>query len=333
MPRGEVGGWLTGFWGVVQYFCSSGVIANGMKRIEHLKKGDRVALAAPARAVSPEEMGPAIAMLEGWGLQVVVPEGLYEREGQLAGSDSHRAALMQQLLDDDTVKAILCCRGGYGTVRIVDRLDFSHFAQRPKWVVGYSDITVLHSHIHSLFGLPTLHATMPINITTDAFANNYPATDTLREALFGEKLEYSCKPHQLNRKGTAEGVLVGGNLSILYSLCGSKSEIDTTNKILFIEDLDEYLYHIDRMMMNLKRNGMFDHLLGLVVGQLSDMHDNTIKFGKTAEEIVSDCVKEYSFPVSFDFPAGHNGLYNHAMILGRPVTLEVGHETRLQWKA
>ena len=305
----------------------------GMIRPEYLKKGDKIAIAAPARKVTKEELLPAIKLFEKWGLEVFLPDHLFDSENQFAGCDDTRARLMQGLLDDPSIKAIVCARGGYGTVRIIDKLDFTQFQKVPKWIVGYSDVTVLHSHIHQQFGIETLHATMPINITTDAFANNYPATDSLRKALFGKQLEYSCKPHRLNRQGTADGVLVGGNLSILYSLCGSKSEIDTTNKILFIEDLDEYLYHIDRMMMNLKRNGMFDHLLGLVVGQLSDMHDNTIKFGKTAEEIVSDCVKEYSFPVSFDFPAGHNGLYNHAMILGRPVTLEVGHETRLQWKA
>ena len=331
MPRGEVGGWLTGFWGVVQYFCSNGVIANGMKRIEHLKKGDRVALAAPARAVSPEEMGPAIAMLEGWGLQVVVPEGLYEREGQLAGSDSHRAALMQQLLDDDTVKAILCCRGGYGTVRIVDRLDFSHFAQRPKWVVGYSDITVLHSHIHSVLGLPTLHATMPVNMTSGPT----PASESLRRALFGEKLDIEWNPRGIEADlSRGEGMalheveVVGGNLSILYSLLGSRSQMDTRGKVLLVEDLDEYLYHIDRMMQALKRSGMLDGLAALVVGGLTDMHDNTVPFGRRAEQIVLDAVAERDFPVLFGAPFGHLGDNNLALPMGTKCTLEIANSKK-----
>ena len=189
----------------------------GMDRIPYLKKGDRVALAAPARKVSPEEMAPAIAALESWGLQPVVPEGLYAAEGQLAGSDSHRATLMQSLLDDPEIRAIVCCRGGYGTVRIIDRLDFTRFAAHPKWIVGYSDITVLHSHIHATLGLPTLHATMPINFQP----HPTPATESLRRFLMGEKpspVDYEWDGNPLNHSGEACAEVVGGNLSILYSL-------------------------------------------------------------------------------------------------------------------
>jgi len=298
-----------------------------MRDIEHLKKGDRVALAAPARAVSPEEMAPAIAMLEGWGLQVVVPEGLYEREGQLAGSDSHRAALMQRLLDDDEVRAIFCCRGGYGTVRIVDRLDFTRFAESPKWVVGYSDITVLHSHIHRLLGLPTLHATMPINM----HGEETPATRTMHDFLFGtrrEAVEREWEPAALNREGTAQGAVTGGNLSILYSLLGSRSQVDTRGKILLVEDLDEYLYHVDRMMLALKRAGMLEGLAALVVGGLSDMHDNTIPFGRTAEQIVREAVEEYHYPVVFGSPFGHLGDNNLALPLGIKCTLEASNSKK-----
>ena len=280
-----------------------------------------MALAAPARAVSPEEMAPAIATLEEWGLKVVVPDGLYERDGQLAGCDGHRAALMQRLLDDPNIAAIVCARGGYGTVRIVDRLDLTRFAEHPKWIVGYSDVTVLHSHLQATLGLPTLHATMPVNFPTDG--SPCPATESLRHALFGTPQDIAWGAHPLDRKGTVQGMAVGGNLSILYSLLGSRSQVDTRGKILLIEDLDEYLYHIDRMMQALKRAGMLDGLAGLVVGALSDMHDNTIAWGHTAEEIVAEAVADHNYPVAFNAPIGHIGTANQAITLGIPLTLTI----------
>lgn len=280
-----------------------------------------MALAAPARAVSPEEMAPAIATLEEWGLKVVVPDGLYERDGQLAGCDGHRAALMQRLLDDPSIAAIVCARGGYGTVRIVDRLDLTRFAEHPKWIVGYSDVTVLHSHLQATLGLPTLHATMPVNFPTDG--SPCPATESLRHALFGTPQDIAWGAHPLDRKGTVQGVAVGGNLSILYSLLGSRSQVDTRGKILLIEDLDEYLYHIDRMMQALRRAGMLDGLAGLVVGALSDMHDNTIAWGHTAEEIVAEAVADHNYPVAFNAPIGHIGTANQAITLGIPLTLTI----------
>ncbi len=293
-----------------------------MNRIPYLTKGDRVALAAPARKVNPEEMAPAIAELKRWGLEVVVPEGLYAAEGQLAGSDSHRAALLQGLLDDESIRAIFCCRGGYGTVRIIDRLDFRHFAEHPKWIVGYSDITVLHSHIHATLGLPTLHATMPINFQP----HPTPATESLRRTLFGEKPDiewnsdnnFHLSPFTFHLTAPA----VGGNLSILYSLLGSRSQVDTRGKILLVEDLDEYLYHIDRMMQALRRAGMLDGLAALVVGGLSDMHDNTVPWGQTAEEIVAEAVAGRDYPVVFGAPFGHLGDNNIALPMGTPLTLE-----------
>lgn len=290
-------------------------------RIPYLKAGDRVALAAPARAVSPEEMAPAIATLEEWGLKVVVPDGLYERDGQLAGCDGHRAALMQRLLDDPSIAAIVCARGGYGTVRIVDRLDLTRFAEHPKWIVGYSDVTVLHSHLQATLGMPTLHATMPVNFPTDG--SPCQATESLRHALFGTPQDIAWGAHPLDRKGTVQGMAVGGNLSILYSLLGSRSQVDTRGKILLIEDLDEYLYHIDRMMQALRRAGMLDGLAGLVVGALSDMHDNTIAWGHTAEEIVAEAVADHNYPVAFNAPIGHIGTANQAITLGIPLTLTI----------
>jgi muramoyltetrapeptide carboxypeptidase len=210
-------------------------------------------------------MEPAIKLLQHWGLEVVIPEGLYAEDHQMAGTDSHRAAVLQRLIDDTDIRAILCARGGYGTVRILDCLNLTALEQHPKWIIGYSDVTALHSHIHNLLGMETLHATMPINIPPDAVAVPYPATDSLRQALFAGSCQYNLQcSTTLLRPGKAEGVVVGGNLSVLYSIMGSPSDIDTASKILFIEDLDEYLYHIDRMMMCLKRSGKLCNLKGII---------------------------------------------------------------------
>ena len=294
-----------------------------MIRPPYLQSGDSVAIVAPARKIERHETDAAVRLFRSWGLDVVLPPHLFDADNQFAGDDHIRALTLQEQIDNSQIRAIICARGGYGTVRIVDRLDFTRFAQYPKWIVGYSDITVLHSHIHRHLDIETLHATMPINIPADADSTHYPATETLRRALFGDTLAYSLPSHPICRPGSAHGQLVGGNLSILYSLCSSPSDIDTDGKILFIEDLDEYLYHIDRMMMNLKRCGHLAHLAGLVVGQMSDMHDNAVPFGSTAEQIIRDAVAEYTSPVCFNFPAGHNGTDNHALILGHTATLTV----------
>lgn len=283
-----------------------------------LRRGDKVAIVAPARKVTPDEVAPAVQMLESWGLRVVLPDGLYDAENQMAGSDSHRAALLQRQLDDPDVKAIFCARGGYGTVRIVDRLDFGRFCHNPKWIVGYSDITVLHSHIGRHCGIPTLHATMPLNVPADACRTAYPATESLRQVLFEGKVHYEFVNEGVvaNRQGCCTAPVAGGNLSVLYSLLGSASDIDTEGRILLLEDLDEYLYHIDRMMMALRRAGKLQGLRGLLVGAMSDMHDNAVPFGRTAEEIVRDAVADYGYPVAFNCPFGHIGTENRALPLG-----------------
>jgi len=286
---------------------------------QFLKKGDKIAIIASARKISKEELEPAVRILKNWGLEVVFGKNLFNADHQFSGTDTERAADLQEMLDDASVKAIISARGGYGTVRIIDMIDFTKFKQQPKWVVGYSDITVLHSHIHNM-GIQTLHATMPIN-----FTKHEEATETLRKLLFGETINYTFESHSLNRTGNAEGILVGGNLSLIYALCGSSSDIDTSNKILFIEDLDEYLYHVDRMMINLKRSGKLSKLAGLVVGGMSDMKDNAIPFGKTAEEIILDAVKEYRYPVCFNFPCGHIDK-NLAITLGKKMSLNVSKE-------
>ena len=296
-----------------------------------LSPGDRVAFAAPARKIMPSKLQPAISLLQSWGLQPVVPDHLYDSYHQFAGPDSIRTALMQQLLDDPEIKAIFCVRGGYGTVRIIDNLDFSHFAQHPKWIVGYSDITVLHSHIQKNLGIATLHATMPIDIEANHLLSPTPALQSLHSALFGKSLCHTLPSHPFNRPGSCRAPLTGGNLSILYSLSGSASDISTEGKILFIEDLDEYLYHIDRMMQNLKRSGHLADLAALIVGQLNKMHDNTIPFGRSAEEIVLDAVSPYNYPVCFNFPSGHIGPDNRALILGQEAHLIVGDEVQLHF--
>lgn len=290
---------------------------------ERLHPGSRVALVATARKVSSEEMQPAIALLRSWQLEPVVEAGLYCEDNQMAGDDTHRAALLQRYVDDDSIDAILCARGGYGTVRILDRVDYSSLRRHPKWIIGYSDVTALHSHLARHCQLATLHATMPINIPSDTSQWDSPAITSLHRALFEGTVEIEAPASPLNRVGHCQAPVVGGNLSVLYSLCGSSSDIDTDGKILFIEDLDEYLYHIDRMMQNLKRSGKLERLKGLVVGAMSDMHDNTIPFGHTAEEIVRDTVREYDYPVAFHLPVGHIGLDNHALLLGVDTTLDI----------
>lgn len=289
----------------------------------YLKKGDRVAIVAPARKVTAEETEPALKKLEEWGMDVVTGDHLYNSWNQFAGDDRVRSADLQQMLDDDAIRAIFCARGGYGLARIIDQVDFTHFLKNPKWIIGYSDVTVLHSHIHTNFGIETLHATMPIHF--GAHDRSPETFVSLRKALFGESLTYTLPASDLSKKGTARGILIGGNLSILYSLTGTRSDINTNGKILFLEDLDEYLYHIDRMMLSLKRSGKLGHLAGLIVGSMTRMKDNEVPFGKTAEEIIAEVAGEYDYPVCFGFPAGHLP-DNRAIILGREALLEVGEK-------
>jgi len=282
----------------------------------YLQKGDKVAIVCTARKFSIEEAQPAVALLESWGLQVVLGQTIGLDNFQLGGTDAERIADFNAQLKDPEIKAIWCARGGYGTVRIIDSIDFSSFAQQPKWMVGFSDVTTLHSHVHNL-GIATIHGIMAFSVP---LAKEESKT-SLYKALFGLPLSYSISAAVGNRNGKATAEIVGGNLSILYSLLGSVSSIETKGKILFIEDLDEYLYHVDRMMHNLKRNGMLQDLAGLIVGGMTDMHDNSIPFGYNAQEIILDAVKDYNYPVVFNFPAGH-GASNWALKLGTIVELE-----------
>jgi muramoyltetrapeptide carboxypeptidase len=286
----------------------------------HLKSGDKIGLVATARKVSEVEMRTAIQLLQSWGLEVVCGNNLYESDRQFAGTDEQRIADFQWMLDRKDIRAILCARGGYGSIRIIDRLNFSAFMASPKWIIGYSDITVFHAHLHQVLGVRTIHGAMPLDFPKEGGA--HINTLSLKKALFGEAMQYSLGTHSYNRTGTARGELVGGNLSILCSLSGSVSFPKGKGKVLFLEDLDEYLYHIDRMMMNLKRSGLLSEISGLVVGGMSKMNDNSIPFGRTAEEIIKDAVKEWAYPVCFGFPAGHLE-ENNALVFGKEVQLVV----------
>ncbi len=298
-----------------------------MVRPAYLKKGDKIAIVSPARSITFEEVHPAIRFFQRHDIEVVLGSYVFSKQDQFAGTDARRQRDFQHMLDDEKIKAIVCSRGGYGTLRIIDDLDFTRFCSHPKWIVGYSDVTVLHTHIHHLFGIETLHATMPVNVKGD---HEDETLQTMINALFGKRITYSYPKPALSREGHSEGLITGGNLSILYSLMGTVSEPDTAGKILFIEDVDEYLYHIDRMMVTLKRAGKLDKLKGLIVGGMTKMNDNAIPFGRSANEIIADAVKEYKYPVCFDFPAGHVDT-NLALIMGRKVSFNVGKEVELSF--
>ena len=269
-------------------------------------------------------MTDAVALLQSWGLEVVLGQTVTASYHQFAGDDELRAKDLQRFIDDDSVKAIVAARGGYGTVRMIDKVDFSCFVKNPKWLVGFSDITVLHTHLFANYGMQTIHGQMPVNIP-DASARSL---DTLRKALFGEELTYEFTSHTANRVGDSSGLLIGGNLSLLVAVSGSVSDIDYTGKVLFIEDVGEYLYSIDRMLRCLDRAGKLKNLAGLVVGGFTDVKDNDIPFGQTVPEIIMDIVQQYNYPVCFDFPAGHIP-DNCSLILGRSVTLSVGEQHSL----
>lgn len=294
---------------------------------QYLKKGDTVGILATARKIDLVTLQPAIKLLESWGLKVVIGKTIGKEENQLAGADWFRATDFQEMLDNPNIKAIWAAKGGYGTVRIVDRIDFTNFKKHPKWIIGFSDMTVMHSHINNM-DIATLHAIMAISVKSAT----PEAIDSFHKALFGEALSYTLPHDNYNQNGIGTGELVGGNLSVLYSVMGSKSEIDYKGKILFIEDLDEYLYHIDRMMMNLKRNGYFDNLQGLIIGGMTSMNDNDIPWGKDALQIIKDITKDFKFPIVYNFPAGHIK-DNRALIFGKTVTLEVNDkETVLKFE-
>ena len=288
--------------------------------MNYLKQGSKVAIAAPARCVTTEEMEYAIHWLEEKGFIPVYDERLFAVHHIFAGDDGFRAAVFQEYLDNEDIDAIWIARGGYGSIRIIDKLDFTHFLQHPKWIIGFSDGTVLHGKLSRL-GVPSLHASMPFY-----FAKKTPeAKQSLFDALMGQALQYEFPTHPQNRIGQMEGEIVGGNLSVLYGMMGSHTFPDLDGKILFIEEVDEYIYHIDRMMYAMKRAGKLAHLKGLIVGGLTQIHDNSHPFGQTAEEVIAEAVSEYDYPVCFGFPAGHFD-DNRTLFFGLKSRVEVTSE-------
>lgn len=294
-----------------------------------LLKGDKIGIISPAGKIDPEKVGIAVSKIENAGYKVVLGNHVFDEENQFAGSDMNRLCDFQLMLDDPEIKAILCARGGYGSVRILEHLDFDLFIRKPKWLVGYSDITVFHSYLNNILGVESLHATMPINFPVDDRDNR--SVPTLLQSLTGDFENYEISSHQLNRNGTTEGELVGGNLSILYSLRGTALDFETHGKILFIEDVGEELYHLDRMMLNLKMGGKLSELQGLIVGGMSDMKAGNPDFGKTAYEIILESIENYTYPVVFDFPAGHIK-ENWALPFGRFLKLDVSEKrVKITW--
>jgi Uncharacterized proteins, homologs of microcin C7 resistance protein MccF len=293
-----------------------------MIRPPYLKNGDTIAIAAPARKILREELLPAVNLLEKEGFKVVILDGLFEVENQLAGSDEHRASLISELLKNPEVKAILFARGGYGSIRTLQYIPSNLFIENIKWIVGYSDITVFHSFL-SQHGMQSLHATMPINFPKNGEHNR--STRSLIDALMGTNDSVEVPAQVGNVQGVVRGILSGGNLSVLYSLAATPIDLIPEGRILIIEDLDEYLYHIDRMMMNLKYSGKMSKIAGLIVGHLSDMRDNATPWGKDAHEIVQEIAGNLSIPVAFGFPVGHLEP-NLAFVMGAEVELTVTSE-------
>jgi len=288
----------------------------------YLKAGDTVAIVAPSGVLNNrnDEVARAKKLLESWQLKVVVGEHVFSKDNHFAGTDQERCKDFQDALDNPNIKAIWSARGGYGTVRILDKLDYTKFLKQPKWIIGYSDITALHNQVHNL-GVQSLHAIMCVSLPKDLSEIEY-SIETFKSALFGSPKNYDLEYSKYNRLGNASGPLVGGNLTILHTMLGSKESIDTSGKILFIEEIGEYKYHIDRMLQSMKRAGYFDNLNGLIVGDMSRMRKNTTLWGTSIEQLIIDALSEYNFPIAFNMPAGHEDK-NLAMTLGMTVKLKV----------
>lgn len=289
-----------------------------------LQQRDTIRIISTARKISPTEVLPAILKLQEWGYRVETGQHLFKEYNQFAGTDEQRAEDLQNTINDENVNAILCARGGYGTVRIIDKIDFSPLLKQHKPIIGFSDVTVLLAHLSQL-NIPSVHATMPILFEQEG---NHEALASLKNIFSGTPNEYSIKTHPFNSLGKTKAPIVGGNLSIINNLIGTTSGLDTKGKILFLEDLDEYEYHIDRMMVHLDRAGLLKDLAGLIIGHMSGMHDNTISFGSTAYETIKRITDKYNYPICFDFPVGHEA-DNRAIRCNEVATLIVeSHEVK-----
>lgn len=288
-----------------------------------LKPGATIGLTCPSGYVSAERVQYATVVLDKWGFKTRLGKTVGNEFHYFSGDDATRLADLQEMLDDTTIDAILMGRGGYGLSRIIDLLDFTKFVQHPKWICGFSDITVLHSHIQAQFAIPTIHSVMCGAFKPETEEKEYILS--FRKALMGEDLSYHFPTSEYNRMGEATAKIVGGNLAMLAHLTGSDSQINTDGKILFIEDIGEHLYHIDRMLLNLKRSGQLSKLKGLLVGSFTDIEDTDRPFGQTLEQIISDKVKEYDFPVAFNFACGHDEV-NNTLVLGAEYRLVVSED-------
>lgn len=275
----------------------------------YLKKGDYIGVTSPAGYITLEEIQPSISLMESWGYKIRVGETIGKRNFTFGGTDEQRAGDLQRMLDDKNIKAIMCARGGYGAVRIIDKLKWEKFKVKPKWIIGFSDVTVIHSHLNKNLGIASIHSKM-CNSFPDDWSKAEPvqveAITSIQKALSGERMRYEVAFNAWNRPGIATGVLIGGNLKTLESLAASDSDINTAGKILFVEDTGEYMYSIDRMFWNLKRSGKLSRLKGLIIGgfKVKVDHDGD-DFGKTLEDVVMEKIRQYDYPVCFDFPVGH----------------------------
>ena len=287
----------------------------------YLQKGDSIGLLCPAGYMSLDKVQTCVNTLQDWGYKTILGKTIgSDSENYFSGTDEQRLAEFQEMLDDDSIQAILCARGGYGMGRIIEKINFKRFKKQPKWIVGYSDITILHSHLYSNYRISSMHAPMAAAFNDEGFKNEY--VGSLRLALEGKKARYSATPHDYNRKGEGIGELVGGNLALLAHAVGTSSDIKTKGRILFIEDIGEYLYNVDRMFYQLKRSGKLDRLAGLVIGRFTDMKDTDRPFGMPVYDIIWELIKEYDYPVCFEFPVSHSN-ENYALKVGVEYKLKV----------
>jgi len=292
-----------------------------IKTPPYLNPGDTIGIVCPAGSMPVEKISECVRVLnEDWGFTTKVGNTVGSQFNYFSGMDEERLADFQKMLDDDEMKAILCARGGYGLTRIIDKIDFTKFKKNPKWIIGFSDITILHAHIYRNQYISTLHAPMANAFNKEEYKNEF--VQSLRNALEGKKLKYQCMLHEFNKKGEGIGELVGGNLSLLVHLTGTDSDMKTKGRILFLEDVGEYLYNIDRMMRQLQRSGKLDKLAGLIIGGFTDCKDTEIPFGQTAYEIIRDVIKGYDYPVCFGFPVSHEK-ENYALKIGVGYKLKV----------
>jgi len=299
----------------------SNVLKTQLIQPEPLKSGDTISILAPSGVLNnfDNKITKAINIFKSWGLNVVLGNHIYDKNGHFAGTDKNREKDFQKALDNKNIKAIWCARGGYGAVRIIDKLNFDNYLKNPKWIIGFSDITVIHNKLNFL-NSESIHAMMITGF--EDIGQNNDSLSKLKNVLFGDSLSYSITSNKNNKTGKSEGIIVGGNLTLIQSTIGSKTELKMKDKILFIEEIGEYAYHIDRMLYSLKRAGYFENCKGLIVGQISDVKKNNTDFGRSINELILDVLDEYNFPILFDFPAGHEKT-NFPIILGRKVILDV----------